>query len=64
MLTKDYSGVTTRGNVFVGTPATLKATGCYRLVDIELELKLFDRTLQGDVSALKMPDGFDIHAYL
>ncbi|MCR5413324.1 MAG: hypothetical protein K6F50_01185 [Kiritimatiellae bacterium] len=39
LLNRDFSSVTTRGNVFAGVPAELKATGRYRLLDIPLEIR-------------------------
>ena len=39
-LNKDFGDVKTRGNVFVGSPAALRATGCYRLLDIPLEIRV------------------------
>jgi acetyltransferase-like isoleucine patch superfamily enzyme len=39
-LNKDFGSVKTRGNVFVGSPAALRATGCYRLLDIPLEIRV------------------------
>ena len=39
-INKDFSDVTTRGNLFVGVPAALRATGFYRLLDIPLERRV------------------------
>ena len=62
---KDFSSVTTRGNVFVGSPATLRATGFYRLLDIDLERRVSKEFKHSDATGLDVEAcGIDIEAAL
>ena len=65
LLNKDFGDVKTRGNVFVGSPAVLKATGCYRLLDVTLEVRLSKELKNSDRTWID-PDeyGVDIEAAL
>lgn len=60
-LNKDFSNVTTRGNVFVGSPAALRATGFFRLLDIPLEIQISKRYKTTDTTSLTIEElGIDI----
>lgn len=64
LLTRDFSALTSRVNVFVGSPAALKATDCHVILRPQLERELRDRCAkEGDVT-LRMPEGFEIENYL
>lgn len=56
-INKDFSSVTTRGNVFVGVPAALRATGFYRLLDISLEQRVSRELKKSETTS------FDVEAY-
>ena len=64
-INKDFSSVTTKGNVFVGSPAVLRATGFYRLLDVALEQRVSRELKQTDVTAFDAEAwGVDVEAAL
>ena len=64
-LNKDFGDVKTRGNVFVGSPAVLRATGCYRLLDIPLEIRVSKELKNSDREWFSPSElGVDVEAAL
>ena len=64
LLTKDFSDVTTRGNVFAGSPAKLLASGFFRILDGRLENRLKEACVTTDVSSIPMPSDFKVFDHL
>lgn len=65
LMLRDFSSVTTRGNVFAGVPAELKATGRYRLLDIPLEGRVSKKWKNADVRYVDAGEiGLDVEAAL
>lgn len=46
---KSFGDVTTKGNLFAGSPAVLKATGIYRLLNTSFEMQMKQRFMQSGV---------------
>ncbi len=64
VLNKDYSNITSTGNLFAGSPAVLKRTGIYRIFRVKKErelMKLFDENR--DLQYIDAGPDFDIMDY-
>lgn len=46
---KSFGDITTKGNLFAGSPAVLKATGIYRLLNASFEMQMKKRFMQSGV---------------
>ena len=59
LFNKDFSHMTTKGNLFAGTPATIKATGLYRIFDEKKESLIRQHYKEDKSSTIFIPDDFD-----
>lgn len=59
LLNRDYSAVTAKGNIFAGTPATLRSSGVYWYVNEKIEKKIRDFFSMEGNDHIIIEDGFD-----
>ncbi|MCQ2217099.1 MAG: acyltransferase [Paludibacteraceae bacterium] len=64
VVNKDYSDVETVGNLFAGSPATLKKTGLVRIFNIQKEVELKHHFMKTNDDFVVMGDDFDYTKYL
>lgn len=66
LVSKSFADITTQGNLFAGSPAVLKVTGCFRLLNNSFEMdmkKYFMETGDKYISTSDIPN-FDYKKYL
>lgn len=65
MINKDYSAIITKGNFFAGSPAKLKRTGLFRILNLQFEYKLNEYfSLKKEAKTMLCPEDFDYNDYL